>query len=133
VRTPRVVIVDDHPDVRAVITALLTSLGGYEVVAEAGDGVRAIEVVGEMQPDLVMLDLSMPKMDGLTALPHIKRAAPGARVLVLSGFGTDTTVNAAMSSGADAFLQKDGSLASKLQPILQEILGPEADEDSATA
>ncbi|HZU73402.1 MAG TPA: response regulator transcription factor [Acidimicrobiales bacterium] len=119
----RVVIVDDHPDVRAVIAALLSDEKGYEVVGQAGDGAAAIELVAQLEPDLVMLDLSMPVMDGLTALPRIREVAPRAKILVLSGFGTDATVNAALSLGADGFLHKEGSLAHKLQPALDEIFG----------
>lgn len=116
-----VVLVDDDPDVRAVIRALLTVRGSFEVVAEASDGNDAVATVNREQPDVVLLDLSMPVMDGLTALPLVREAAPRARVVVLSGFGTDHAVHLAMRQGADAFVHKDGELASKLSAALADL------------
>src|SRR4051812_14849123 len=84
-RVVRVVVVDDTPDVRMLLRLALESEGDMSVVAEAADGREAVDVVAANQPDLVVLDLAMPVMDGMTALPHLRRACPGARILVLSG------------------------------------------------
>lgn len=81
----RVVIADDVEDIRLLVRVALTSSGAFDVVAEAADGEEVVDLTREHQPDLVVLDLSMPRMDGLEALPHILRAAPAARVVVLSG------------------------------------------------
>ena len=114
-----VVLVDDAPDVRGVIRALLRRDPNFSVVGEAGDGAQGVEVVRDLRPDLVLLDLAMPVMDGLTALPLMLQASPGTRVVVLSAFGTDRTVAAAMDAGATAFIHKGGELADELLPILQ--------------
>jgi len=115
----RIVLVEDHPDVRSVISGLLSFEDRFEIVGEAADGVEGIAVTEREQPDVVLLDLAMPVMDGLTALPEIQKVAPGAKVIVLSGFGTDRTVHAAMRSGACAFLHKDADLASNLIRVLR--------------
>lgn len=118
----RTVIVDDHPDVRAVVAAILSVDGRFEVVGEAADGKEAVDAVAASAPDLVLLDLAMPVMDGLQALPLIKAAAPGVAVIVLSGFGTDQTVRAALASGADAFLPKGADLVDGLVATCLEVL-----------
>ena len=117
-----VVLVDDASDVRDVIKALLRRNKSFRVVGEAGDGARGVEVVKDLQPDLVLLDLAMPVMDGLTALPLMLKASPSTRVVVLSAFGTDRTVEAAMKAGAAAFVHKGGELPDVLLPTLQDAL-----------
>ena len=114
-----VVLVDDAPDVRSVITALMRRDPSFKVVGEAGDGAAGVEVVRELKPDLVLLDLAMPVMDGLTALPLMLAASPSTAVVVLSAFGTDRTVQAAMAAGATAFIHKGGDLPDELLPTLQ--------------
>jgi len=84
---------------------------GIRVVAEAENGLTGIDVVGAHQPDVVILDMAMPVMDGLEALPHIKRASPVSRVLVVSGFDTATMSASAMEAGADGYLQKGAAPA----------------------
>ena len=116
--TARIVVVEDHPDVRSVISGLLFFEDRFEIVGEAADGVEGIAVTQKEQPDVVLLDLAMPLMDGLTALPEIQKVAPAAKVIVLSGFGTDHTVHAAMRAGACAFLHKDADLATNLIRVL---------------
>ena len=120
------VLVDDAPEVRGVIKALLRRDRTFVVTGEAGDGAEGVRVVSELQPDVVLLDLAMPVMDGLTALPLIQRAAPATQVVVLSAFGTDRTVEAAMKAGAAAFIHKGGDLADELLPILQALRHPGA-------
>src|SRR4051812_19284071 len=85
-RTPvRVVVVDDSDDIRHVLKLALERQGDFTVVAEATDGRDAVTVVGEHQPHVVLLDISMPVMDGLQALPLIKRESPGSIVIMLTG------------------------------------------------
>lgn len=101
----RVVIIDDTHDLRELLRLALTR-GGLEVVGEAGDGQAGIECVRLEQPDVVLLDLSMPVMDGLEALPTIRRLVPDGKIVVLSGFGATQMAEKAMTIGADGYLQK---------------------------
>lgn len=105
----RVVIIDDTADLRDLLRIALDR-GGMCVVGEAGDGQAGIEAVRSGNPDVVLLDLSMPVMDGLEALPHIRALAPDARIIVLSGFGATELAERAIEAGADGYLQKGVSL-----------------------
>jgi DNA-binding NarL/FixJ family response regulator len=100
-----VLIVDDHPLTRDALGTLLRG-NGFDVVGEAEDGERAVELVRELQPELVLLDLSMPGTDGLTALPRLREAAPVAEVVVLTASGTDENLLAAIRGGAAGYLLK---------------------------
>lgn len=126
----RIVLVEDHPDVRGVIGALLSYEKDFVLVGEADNGEAGIEVAAREQPDIVLLDLAMPVMDGLTALPLIQEAVPAARIVVLSGFGTDQTVHAAMKAGAAAFLHKDADMPTNLVRVLEKVAGGESDVGS---
>ena len=117
-RPVRVVIVDDTYDLRELLRLALTR-GGMEVVGEAGDGLSGIETVRSERPDVVLLDLSMPVMDGLEALPSIRRLVPLAKIIVLSGFGATQMSERALATGADGYLQKGLSL----QRILDYVRG----------
>jgi DNA-binding NarL/FixJ family response regulator len=101
-----VVLVDDTPDVRALVRRALERNGGLRVVAEAGDGSAGLEAVRRHQPDAVLLDIAMPVMDGLEALPLIREASPQTTVIMLSGFGADQMVEKAMDAGAAGYIQK---------------------------
>lgn len=100
-----VLIVDDVSDLR-LLTRLALRHTEFHVVAEAADGAAAIEMAGRERPQLVLLDLSMPVMDGLEALPRIKRASPDSTVVVLSGFAAERMSPVAKSLGAAGYLEK---------------------------
>jgi signal transduction histidine kinase/DNA-binding NarL/FixJ family response regulator len=108
-RPRRVVIIDDTQDLRDLLRLALTR-GGFDVVAEAGDGREGIEVVRETRPDVVLLDLAMPVMDGIEALPTIRRLCPAAKIVVLSGFGAQQMSARAVAAGADGYVQKGAPL-----------------------
>jgi PAS domain S-box-containing protein len=105
-RSPRIVIVDDNDDLRRLLRVQIERLGRYDIVGEGVDGVDAVEVVEKTQPDVVFLDLAMPRMDGLEALPLILQAAPGVRVVVLSGFDQGTIAAKALAAGAVRYVEK---------------------------
>jgi DNA-binding NarL/FixJ family response regulator len=100
-----VLVADDHPLTREALTSLLAQ-HGFDVVGEASDGHEAIALSDDLQPQLVLLDLTMPAMDGLTALPRIRAAAPGAEVVVLTASGTEENLLAAIRAGAAGYLLK---------------------------
>ena len=101
----RVLIVDDHPLTRDALAALLTQQG-FDVVGAAQDGAGAIAEAGEQQPDLVLLDLTMPGMDGLVALPRILEHAPQSEVVVLTASDAEENLLAAIRAGASGYLLK---------------------------
>ena len=96
----RVLLVDDLPDIRLVMRLLLEADGRVEVVGEAADGAEAIRLAGELRPDAVVLDLRMPGMDGVSALPMIRDAAPGTVVVALSALPGGPMTDRAMDLGA---------------------------------
>jgi DNA-binding NarL/FixJ family response regulator len=103
--TERVLIVDDHPLTRDALSALLAQQG-FDVVGEAEDGAAAISEAGKLQPDIVLLDLTMPGMDGLTALPRIRESAPSSEVVVLTASDAEENLLAAIRAGASGYLLK---------------------------
>lgn len=102
----RVVVADDHPIVRAGLTALLSSLPGVEVVGVAATGRGAVKEIVMTRPDVAVLDLQMPDLDGFAATRELARAAPAVAVLVLTMFDDDDSVFAAMRAGARGYLVK---------------------------
>jgi two-component system nitrate/nitrite response regulator NarL len=90
---PTILIVDDHPLTREALAALLVQ-SGFDVAGQAADGETAVRQAGELGPDLILLDLSMPGMNGLEALPQLRAAAPAAEVVVLTASGTRRTSSA---------------------------------------
>lgn len=103
----RIVLADDHDLVRSGIKALLSLVDGVEVIAEARDGKELITLVESLVPDVVMTDISMPGMDGITAIAHIHEKQPEVRMLVLSMYDTVDFVKRAVANGACGYLMKD--------------------------
>jgi DNA-binding NarL/FixJ family response regulator len=103
--TERILLVDDHPLTRSALSGLLQQ-HGFEVAGEAADGETAVERAAELQPDLILLDLSMPGLDGLSALPRLREAAPDCEVVVLTASGEETNLLAAIRAGAAGYLLK---------------------------
>ena len=115
----RVLIVDDHAIVRKGIRALLTESGGFEIVAEVADGQEAVLRAEETRPDVILMDLLMPGMDGIEATRQITSHHPGARVLVLTSFAADNKVFPAIKAGALGYLLKDSSPEDLIRAIRQ--------------
>lgn len=105
-KRPRVLIVDDVEGLRTLVRIVLEDDGRFEVVGEASNGLVAVELAEELQPDLVLLDLAMPVMDGLEALPRIINACPGVAVLVLSGFAETKLLDTSQALGARGYIEK---------------------------
>ena len=105
-RPLRVVLVDDTADIRLLLRIGLEAGGRVRIVGEAGDGAAGAEVVARTRPDVVLVDLAMPVVDGLQAIPALRRAWPPARLVVLSGFEAARILPRARAAGADAYLQK---------------------------
>jgi DNA-binding NarL/FixJ family response regulator len=101
----RILLVDDHPLTRSALAGLLTQ-HGFDVVGEAEDGGAAVARAAELAPDLILLDLSMPGVDGLTALPRLREAAPSCEVVVLTASGTEENLLGAIRGGAAGYLLK---------------------------
>ena len=117
----KVLIVDDSRDLRDLLGLKVEMWGGYQVVGLAADGEEAVDLTRQHKPDLVLLDLAMPKMDGLQALPLILEAAPGVRVVVLSGFDRDTMADRALEAGAHRYVEK-GLSTRELSTVVAEVL-----------
>jgi PAS domain S-box-containing protein len=118
-RAARVLVVDDAEDIRTLLRLKLMRASGVEVVGEAGDGLEAVALASALEPDVVLLDMAMPRMDGLEALPLIREAVPNVRVVVLSGFNEDTMERRAMEAGADRYVVKGGDMDALIAVIAE--------------
>ncbi len=103
----RILISDDHPVVRAGLSGMISAEAGFEVIGEAGNGKEAIALTGELKPDVVLMDLRMPEMDGVTAIGHIKGDYPDVQILVLTTYESDADILRAIETGATGYLLKD--------------------------
>ena len=115
----RVLIADDHAIVRKGIRALLSEAGGFEVVGEAGSGQEAVLLAQESSPDVILMDLLMPGMDGIEATRQITSRQPKTRILVLTSFAADNKVFPAIKAGALGYLLKDSSPEELVRAIRQ--------------
>jgi two-component system chemotaxis response regulator CheY len=102
---PKILVVDDALFMRTTLRKVLTD-SGFEVVGEAENGQLAVESYQALKPDVVMMDITMPVMDGLTALKEIKKIAPGAKVIMCTALGQERSVMDALQSGAHDYLIK---------------------------
>ena len=106
--TPRLLLVDDHKLLRQGLRRAVEE-AGFDVVGEAGDGEEAIRLAIELQPDLVLMDVTMPVLDGIEATRRLRHSCPEARVVILTMHGEEETVTRALRAGALAYLLKDCS------------------------
>ena len=113
----RVLIVDDSPQVRRELRTLLPLAGDIEIVGEAADGREAIRLAEALQPEVVLMDLEMPVLDGYEATRQIKAGFPSCRVVALTVHGYETARQKAMQAGVDLFLVKGAALESLVEAI----------------
>lgn len=113
----RVLVVDDHQLVRAGLQSLLSTTEDLQVVGTAADGAAAVEVASAVRPDIVLMDLSMPNVDGVEATRRLIRAQPGVQVVVLTSFSDRTRILDALDAGAVGYLLKDAEPAELLRGV----------------
>lgn len=113
----RIFIADDHAIVREGLRALLGTEPGLELVGEASDGIQAVDKIHALKPDVILLDMMMPRMDGLEAIIEIKQDWPDARIIVLTSFSDDEKVFSAIRKGALGYLLKETSADDLLKAI----------------
>ncbi|NKB72430.1 MAG: response regulator [Candidatus Latescibacteria bacterium] len=143
--TIRIVLADDHPVVREGLAAILSTQADFEVVGQAGDGRQAIELIDQVQPDVVLLDLEMPHLDGVETLQALQAAGSDTRIIVFTVFDTDERILGAVQAGARGYLLKGAPRAeifnavrivhqggSLLQPLVASKLLDQVNERNST-
>ena len=113
----RILVVEDQNVVREGLIAILSYQTDMEVVGEAGDGIQAVELARRTRPDVILLDMVMPRQDGLTTIPKLRALVPEARILVLSSFAESDRVYQAIKAGALGYMLKDTTRVQLLQSI----------------
>jgi DNA-binding NarL/FixJ family response regulator len=103
----RILLIDDHPVVREGLSGMLTGQPDFEVVGQGSDGAQAVTLNDELRPDVILMDLRMPGMDGVTAIREIKAALPKTNILVLTTYDSDVDIVRAVEAGATGYLLKD--------------------------
>jgi DNA-binding NarL/FixJ family response regulator len=129
-RRERVLVVDDAANLRELLTVLLDVEDDFEVVGTAADGVQALDRADALEPDVVLLDLAMPVMDGLQALPALRARLPHARIVIFSGFEHEALAREALAAGADAYIEK-GTSVMQLVARLRQLRTAAPGEDTA--
>lgn len=122
----RVLVVDDHAVVRAGLIAILESAADLRVVAEAGDGEQALKAFAEHRPDVVVLDLRLPVLDGLGALVRLRQEAPAARVVLLTTYDDEEDIYRGLEAGAAGYLLKDAAPAELVASVRKVMAGRKA-------
>jgi two-component system, NarL family, response regulator NreC len=123
VMTIKVVLADDHPIVRQGLRNLLNSELDFKVIGEASDGLKALELVDTLRPDVLVVDLMMPVLNGMEVIRRAKHSAPGLRIIVLSMQNADAYVVEALKSGAAGYVLKDTGPAELIQAIREVVAG----------
>ena len=113
----RVLVVDDAANLRELLTVLLEVEDDFEVVAAVGDGAQALEKADELEPDIVLLDIAMPVMDGFAALPQLRRRLPDASIVIFSAYEQREQAEKALKYGADIYLEKGTSVVNLVTQI----------------
>lgn len=116
-RSIRILIADDHAIVREGLRLILETAGNIDVVAEAADGVEAVRLAATTRPDVILMDLRMPGMDGLTAIAHLQREQPDIAIVILTTYNEDDLMLRGLQAGARGFLLKDTSRQMLLDTI----------------
>jgi DNA-binding NarL/FixJ family response regulator len=119
----RIVIAEDHTILREGLRSLLSSSPDFEVVGEAEDGREAIRCVEKLKPDLILTDLSMPRMNGMEAIREIKKQSPKTKILVLTVHKTEEYILATLKAGADGYLLKDSTHTELIMAVKNVISG----------
>ena len=130
-RRIKVMVVDDHPVVRDGLKTMLLAFDDLELVGMAGDGAQAVAACGQAQPDVILMDMVMPGMDGIAATRAILKDHPGLKILMLTSFVEDKVVQGALESGASGYLLKNApinTVADAIRAVYggQSVLSPEA-------
>jgi NarL family two-component system response regulator LiaR len=119
----RILVVEDQNVVREGLIAILSFQSDMEVVGEAADGIQAVELARKTRPDVILLDMVMPRQDGLTTIPKLRTITPEARILVLSSFAESDRVYQAIKAGAIGYMLKDTTRVQLLQSIREVACG----------
>jgi DNA-binding NarL/FixJ family response regulator len=127
-RRVKILIADDRPTTRRGLRALLTQFAQVEIVGEAADGQESVDLVAECRPDIVLMDMKMPVMDGLEATRRIKQQWPEVKVIALTIYAKYRAQ--ALAVGVDAFLLKDGASDKLASAILAQVPGPRGHSDT---
>lgn len=117
----RVFVCDDVDELRLLLKLGLEDAGDVAVVGEAGDGADAVEKAAEIRPDVILLDLSMPIMDGLEAIPLLRERVPGMKIVVVSGFAEGPASERALELGADRYVSKTADI-SEVREVVREVM-----------
>lgn len=119
----KIVIAEDHTILREGLKALLSSSTELEVVGEAEDGREAVKLASELRPDLILMDLSMPRMNGIEAIKEIKKRNPEIKILILTVYKTEEYVLASLQAGADGYILKEANHSEFLLAIKNVLMG----------
>jgi DNA-binding NarL/FixJ family response regulator len=121
-RTIKILVVDDFAQCRSMLRSQLEAHSGFQVIAEAINGCEAIEKAAQLHPDVVLLDIGMPLLNGLEAAPRIRRASPGSKIIFVTQQQDDDIRTAALATGAEGYLLKSDS-ACELVPAIHTAVG----------
>ncbi len=114
----RVLVADDASGIRELLCLLLAEEAGFDVVASCGDGAEAIRLADEVAPDVVVLDVSMPTVDGIEALPEIRRRLPASTIVMISGRDRPDQETESLARGADVYVEKSLGAAALIEQIV---------------